>query len=310
MGKKSKAYAFNRVLVALDDSELDAVLMATVIQFSKAYPIESVYFLHVARSLELPEGIQEKYPDLAPADETIEHNIKQRLAEDCPLPAGVDSEVMVVEGDPTDKLLRFIKTKKIDLLLAGRKSTLKGSGTTPNKLVKVAPCSMLFVPETMPNPVKRILVPLDFSDHSRFALDKAILLGKAHEGEVICQSVVPVPSGYHTTGKSREEFGLIMQSHAEKEYEHFMKSVDAKGVTLRPVFETNDDNNPADEIWERAESEKANLIVLGSKGRKGLSSVLLGSVASRVLDFAKNLPVLVVKDKSEGLNFLQALLRL
>lgn len=311
MAKSSPSYAFNRLLVALDTTELDQPLLATAKHLSEKLSVEKIYFLHIAKKLELPEELREKYPDLAPADETVEHAIRSEVKQVFGEASDIDLEVEGIEGDPVDKLLRYVKTKKIDLLLLGRKTNLSGSGTIPNKLVKVAPCSVLFVPENGGKPFNRILVPMDFSDHAKSALEQALSLAEGQEnGELICHSVVSVPSGYHTSGKSREEFGIIMQGHAEKEYAHFMQSVDCGNVTVRSVFETNDDNNPADEIYDRAVAEKVDLIVLGSKGRKGLSSVLLGSVASKVLDFAKEMPVMVVKDKGEGLNLLQALLRL
>ncbi|MEL6536948.1 MAG: universal stress protein [Bacteroidota bacterium] len=310
MAKKNTPYQFHRLMVALDASELDTQLMCTAAQLANRLPIEKIYFYHISKTLELPKEVQDKLPDFAPADEAAEQNITEKLKEYFPDPRTVDIEVEVQEGDPADKLLRLVKSKHIDLLLVGRKSSLKGSGTTANKLVKAAPCSVMFVPESAPEVFKNILVPVDFSDHATFALNQAVNLAKGGEGEIICHNVVPVPSGYHTSGKTREEFGEIMQGHAKKEYEHFIKDFDAQGVTLRPFFETNDDNNPADEIYERAVSEGVDLIVLGSKGRKGISNVLLGSVAKRVLDFSKDIPVLVVKHKGEGLNFLQALLRL
>lgn len=308
--KKHTPYQFQRLMVALDASELDDQLMLTASRLAQWLPIDKIYFYHISKTLEIPKEVRDKFPDLAPADETAEHQIKEKLKEYFQEPNMVEMEVEVMEGDPADKLLRLVKSKHIDLLLVGRKSSLKGSGTIPNKLVKAAPCSVMFVPEEAPDNFKEILVPLDFSESATFALNQAVNLAKSCEGEIICHNVVPVPTGYHTSGKTREEFGEIMQGHAKKEYEHFMKSYDAQGVRVRPFFETNDDNNPADEIYERAVSEGVDLIVLGSKGRKGISNVLLGSVAKRVLDFSKDIPVLVVKHKGEGLNFLQALLRL
>ena len=310
MSDNKKHYPLNRLLVALDTSEMDEVLMRTAAQMTERFPIQKIYFLYVSRRLELPEEVLNKYPDLAPADETVEYNLKERWKQHAPSNSNLEVEIEAVEGNPVDRLLRWVKTKKIDLLMMGRKTNLKGSGSIPNKLVKVAPCSILFVPENISNTFKRILVPIDYSEHSRFALEKGVQLGKSCDATLICQNVFVIPSGYHTTGKSREEFSEIMKENAEREYQHFMSSVDLEGVSTEVIFEENDDNDPADEIYNRALDSKADLIILGSKGRKGLSSLLLGSVASRVLEFAKSVPVLVVKEKDEGLSFLQALLRL
>lgn len=55
-----------------------------------------------------------------------------------------------------------------------------------------------------------------------------------------------------------------------------------KGATVRPVIRTG---SPSEQIVDLATSEHADLVVMGTHGRGGVSRVLLGSVADRVIRF-------------------------
>ncbi len=70
----------------------------------------------------------------------------------------------VIEGSPLAQLTHWAKVKKIDLILVGKKHTLKGTGVVPGKLARTCRTSVLFVPEKVPEQLRRILVPVNFSD--------------------------------------------------------------------------------------------------------------------------------------------------
>ena len=64
-----------------------------------------------------------------------------------------------------------------------------------------------------------------------------------------------------------------------------------KGLTVRPLMRTG---APAQEIVDLATAEHADLVIMGTHGRGGVSRVLLGSVADRVIRLAP-CPVLTVR---------------
>jgi nucleotide-binding universal stress UspA family protein len=72
----------------------------------------------------------------------------------------------------------------------------------------------------------------------------------------------------------------------------------------------DDDDSPADKIFGFASDQKADMIVMGSKGRTGLSSILLGSVAEKVIKYDSDIPLMIVKEKGENMGFLKALLNI
>ena len=85
---------FQRLLVALDLTKMDEILMKYVAAFAGQLGTEKIYFIHVVKSLELSEDISSKYPELlAPVDESCKHQIKDDL--NC-WRAEIPTEVMTI----------------------------------------------------------------------------------------------------------------------------------------------------------------------------------------------------------------------
>lgn len=78
---------------------------------------------------------------------------------------------------------------------------------------------------------------------------------------------------------------------SEKELKGAQKALDAAGVKHSMVIKRG---NIASEIVAIANKEKFDLIVMGSKGRSGIVDAIMGSVAQRVSNTAKQ-PVLLIK---------------
>lgn len=141
----------------------------------------------------------------------------------------------------------------------------------------------------------RIVVPTDFSDCAEEAWKLAQRVAESLQSEVLLVHVVVEPPIYgdplaippDTTG---EVFEKARQWVAEALDKAAAKAKD-KGVTVRPVIRTG---SPALEIVDLAGTEHADLVIMGTHGRSGMSRVLLGSVADRVMRLAP-CPVLTVR---------------
>jgi nucleotide-binding universal stress UspA family protein len=119
--------------------------------------------------------------------------------------------------------------------------------------------------------------------------------------------VYEVPIGYYKSGKSYEEFGEIMQGHAVRHYEAFMRKQNLRGLEVKPVFAL--DARPSRGVLETADSHRADLIVTGTRGRGLGAGVLIGSVTERLIA-ATDIPLLAAKKKGAGMSLLEALLEL
>jgi len=143
--------------------------------------------------------------------------------------------------------------------------------------------------------IKTILVPTDFSDYAEYAYNWALGLATDCKAKVILFHAAPTvshlafPESAYYPDFSRMEREMI--ADAEKQISQFAAK---KGTGTVPV-ETR--VSVGDAVWETcrvAEREHADLIVMGSHGRTGLSHVVLGSVAERVVRHA-SCPVLVAR---------------
>ena len=143
--------------------------------------------------------------------------------------------------------------------------------------------------------IKTILVPTDFSDFAEHAYNWALGLAADCKAKIVLFYAAPTmshlafPESVYYPDLARIERELI--ADAEKRVGEFAEK---KGT--RPVqVETRVTVGEA--VWEicrMAEKEHADLIIMGSHGRTGLSHIVLGSVAERVVRHA-TCPVLVAR---------------
>lgn len=143
---------------------------------------------------------------------------------------------------------------------------------------------------------KHILIPVDGSPTAQRAVEKAAGLGKAFGSAA---SVIYVIDPYPFTGLGSDfaygqaEYLAAAAKEAEVAIAAARKALEGAGLTVQSrVVEAHATWRG---ILETAEALGADLIVMGSHGRRGLEKMMLGSVAQRVLSHS-SLPVFVVRD--------------
>jgi len=139
-------------------------------------------------------------------------------------------------------------------------------------------------------PIHTILHPTDFSEHSRAAFQAACMLAAECDAHLVVLHVVEPPStvlgGYPSVPASPDAFQIPA---AEK----MLYRVTPSDPTLN-VDHRLEIGYPAEEILRVAKELGADLIVLGTHGRRGVGRLLMGSVAEQVLRNAE-CPVLTMK---------------
>ena len=301
-----------RVLVALDLTEMDETLVRYITRISNEIDLDKIYFFNVMKSLELPEKIAEKYPDLvAPMDEATKNEIQYTINEEAGNQLKAEYEIKVTDGNRAEKILKWAKIKEVDLIVMGRKSGLEGQGIVSGKVVKLAPCSVIFVPEVLPDTIHNLVVPIDYSSTSKLAFEFALTMAKKIEGlKLLCLNVYNVPSGYHMSGKSYDEFAEIMKQNAEESFNEFISDFDTKGVTVDAKFELDKHHDIAKKIYQFVLKNRASGIAVGSQGRTQAAAILLGSIAEKIITMNSQLPTYVVKQRRHNMDFLEALLKI
>ena len=88
-----------RVLVACDLTEMDQTLVQYIARLSNEIELEQVYFFSVMKSLEIPDKIAAKYPDLvAPMDEATKKGIQYTIDEEVGDQLKANYEIKVTDG--------------------------------------------------------------------------------------------------------------------------------------------------------------------------------------------------------------------
>lgn len=142
--------------------------------------------------------------------------------------------------------------------------------------------------------MKKIIVPIDFSEQSDFAIQVAASLAKKHGAEILAlhmlelnQAMVSSSEGFHP------EQTVFLIKLAEKRFRDFLDKPYLKGIVVTPIIKHY---KVFSEVNEVAKEHGAELIVMGSHGTDGLKEIFVGSNAERVVRNA-DIPVLVIKNE-------------
>lgn len=146
--------------------------------------------------------------------------------------------------------------------------------------------------------LKRILVPIDFSDCSRKALQYAIPFAKEHQAALTLLYVVPPIYGTgEYDGIDYAELAVSMRVSGEKQLAKLALDEVRGEVSTDTVVRVG---SPTREIIEMAQSMPADLIVISTHGRTGLKHVFLGSVTEHVVQRAP-CPVFIVREREHDI---------
>ena len=200
--------------------------------------------------------------------------------------------VQVIAGQPAKVILERARENKSELIVLGalRHRTAFDFGSTARAVLAKAPCAVWIQPGP-PAPIRRILVPIDFSAESMIALATATQFAKRVGAALTAVHVfdvrqygadewdgitmyVPIQDLRQTT---QDEFNKAMAEFDWQDVEHDTRFVGGL---------------PAEQILDLGKS--ADLILMGTHGRTGFASAVLGSVAYSVLKRADR-PVMVVR---------------
>jgi universal stress protein A len=148
----------------------------------------------------------------------------------------------------------------------------------------------------MTDKITRIVVPVDFSAHSEYALEHAAALAKTFGAYVELVHVVedPFAHGGWASEMYLPDITQIRQDamgDAARQLECTRKAIVDRSI---PVVTTVRMGRPAPTIVEHADAVSADLIVMGTHGRTGFARMLIGSVAEQVVRSAR-CPVLTFR---------------
>lgn len=149
--------------------------------------------------------------------------------------------------------------------------------------------------------IKKILVPLDGSEHSKKALDYALDIAEKYSARIklltVAQPIVVTESMFSTQPMMPPESTVMYVNEIETAHKKILQNAYKKAKEAKPEIKISkqlENGRPADRIIEIANTQNFDLIVMGSRGIGGIKEFFLGSVSDRVADRA-HCPVLLVK---------------
>ena len=141
--------------------------------------------------------------------------------------------------------------------------------------------------------IKKIVCALDLSQHSILVAEYAVLTAKAFDAEIIAVYAAPALTqyvGFHVPPSSIENFVGEIVTGAEKNMQEFVeehfKGVKATGKVVNGYA--------AEEILSLVDSIDADLLIMGTHGRRGIDRILFGSVAEKVVKSSR-VPVMTIR---------------
>ncbi len=139
---------------------------------------------------------------------------------------------------------------------------------------------------------KRILVAVDFSETSGRALDYAVELAALLKAEVTVLHAYELPIIGFPDGSLvvSAEVAAKLSNAAQAGLDRMVAEREGRGATLHKVLR---EDSPWRAVISTADTIDAELIVIGTHGRRGLARALLGSVAENVIRMASR-PVLTI----------------
>ncbi len=147
--------------------------------------------------------------------------------------------------------------------------------------------------------MKRILVPVDFSEHSDYALEVAANIAAKHNAEIIALHMMGLSDAVVTREESKEIFeAMFYMKLAEKRFANFLDKNYLKGIKVTDAVHNY---KVFSELNDVALELNADLIVMGSHGSSGLKEVFVGSNTEKVVR-TSDIPVLVIKHRQQNFN--------
>ena len=266
----------DRLIVASDGSKCSESAVREGIQLAKRYE-SKIYAVCTAQvtmgQLEYAADVVSEFDKAA--REACE-SVKSRAQVE-----GVKCEMVVREGEePYEHIVDEAENRQADAIIVGRRGhrglmkLLMGSVT--RLVIGHAPCKVLVVPKSGKLTAQRLLVTSDGSEFSDKAVSEAISLAKLTGGSLIACSVA-----HHG----------ISEDMATDNVNKVKDVASAAGVSVETTLGKG---NACQEIIAAAEEQEADMIVVGTHGRTGISRLLMGSIAERVVGMSDR-TVMVVR---------------
>jgi nucleotide-binding universal stress UspA family protein len=291
------------VLFATDFSPCSAPAFRYAVEWAKVFNAQLTIFhgLSLQPGLDIDAGIAQRYLD--EQRNVAQDHLAQLLAEAQQQVPQTSIEIRT--GLASTQICDVAREHKTDLIIIGTHGwtgfNLVLFGSVAERVIQRAPCPVLSIPDRSPEETagmhsltiqpRQMVLPIDFSDCSIDAYEYGVQMAKWFDASLTLVHAIE-PLSYSL------DFSLthpLEEKANRKKVEQRLQALTAvlteEGLSAR--YELMEKHS-VEAILEAGSAQQADLLVMGTHSRKGLSRLILGSTTSKVLRHSPY-PILTVK---------------
>ena len=195
--------------------------------------------------------------------------------------------IEVVSGRAHADILEMSEKIEADMIILGmhREDAFKDRfrGTTAERIIRAGGVPVLLAKDRVIHPYRKVIVGVDFSIHSRRAVEFAVRFVPSGEFHLVHAYGVPFEGflyGHDTKRQVAQLHEVEFEKMIDEEMTTFLASLDDKGVGVERIMKQG---TVREVIFDQARRLKPDLVVMGTHGRTGIAHAFLGSVAEDLL---------------------------
>jgi nucleotide-binding universal stress UspA family protein len=265
-----------KILVPVDFGEASLRAIDTAVMIS-GYFLSEITILHVNPAKIISEE----------TEKLIIKNIQfemKKLLDDSVFGNVKSVEMLTENGNPMDRISEVAKINEMNLIIMGEGNHSENEhfklGTTTEKLMQKNEIPLMVVKNEPVKPFKKILCPVDFSESSKRALTNAVFLSNRFGAQLTILNVFsPLEVFSYWIDVDNKKENQIQLQQQKAEFDHFLKDFHInKDLQSFKIAQ----GEPEEEILKEIKKQGADLLIMGTTGKTGLSKILLGSVTEKV----------------------------
>lgn len=301
----------NKILFPTDFSRCADQALEHAVFLAEKYNAE-IHVLHAVTLFnDQPGVVKEEFAETEAMIKKLEDIAEIQLDKVCD--AHKDDDIKIVKAQTrgvsaAPVILEYASENLIDLIVMGTHGR-RGLGhfflgSVTEEIVRMARCPVFTIREAeTPTPAKtkeKILVPVDFSEHSKNALANAKEIAKSYEAKIHLLHIIEetIHPAYSLSGKS-SIFDIMpnIREDCERRLKKMITEILGDEIKTEIAIVSG---QAANEIINFSEKNSMDLIVIATHGLTGLEHLLLGSTTEKVVRMA-SCPVFTVKSFGKSL---------
>lgn len=295
-----------KILVSTDGSNAAQTALTLAIRLAQEHDAElllcnAVDYVAIASETSAAFGV-----DLAGTFAALDEGAKDVLASAVGRAKreGTKATGYKLDGRASTAIVAFAIERAVDAIVMGTRG-LGGFphlllGSTAEGVLRIATVPVFVVhADSVISDFERIVVAVDDSDPADAAAAFAVELAGQRESQLILENVIDSDALHEQAARYG---GYVSEVHREWEAhgKHLVSTVAQRAEQngIKAIEEHVTFGDPAEAIIARAKSARANLIAIGTHGRRGLRRLTMGSVAENVVRHSA-IPIVVVRSFAE-----------